>query len=126
MAVSIWIASALGLLGGLAICYAAGRLALPRVVAGTTDMLLLLRLTLAGTLVALLPALVLSLVVGVTLGGAWGRRVFEPHGLAASGVPIGVALGVALVLALVVLAGAAAGIGLGKALLYVRQRRAST
>lgn len=123
---STWIASALGIAAGVAVCYAALKTLLPHFIRQSKDALLLVRLALAGTIVALLPALALSLVVGATLGGVWGRQVFEPYGLAASGVPIGVALGTALVLAVVVLAGAAAGIGLGKALLYVRQRRAST
>jgi|GEM_PF-2927192 len=126
MAGAIWVASALGLVGGVAISYAAGKAALPRILAGSADMRLMVRLALAGTLVALLPALLLALVIGATLGAAWARQIFEPYGLAAWGAPMLVALGVALVFAGVLLSGTAAGIALGKALLHYRQRRAQT
>ncbi|KPK04292.1 MAG: hypothetical protein AMJ64_14015 [Betaproteobacteria bacterium SG8_39] len=121
MAGSIWIASALGLLGGVALAYAVAKPGVPRMIAGAKDGLLLARLALAGTLIALLPALFLSLVAGATLGGAWGRQIFAPYGLAASGAPIGLALGIALVFAGVVLSGTAAGILLGKTVLHYRR-----
>lgn len=118
---SAWIASALGIVAGVAICYAALKRLLPHFVRRSKDALLLVRLALAGTLAALLPALFLSLVVGATLGGAWGRQIFQPYGLAASGVPLGVALGTTAVFAAVVLLGTAAGIVLGSALLHLRR-----
>jgi hypothetical protein len=116
-----WIAGAVGLVGGVALAYAVAKPAVPRMIAGAKDRLLLARLGLAGTLIALLPALFLSLVVGATLGGAWGRQILAPYGLAASGAPIGLALGVALVFAGVVLGGTAAGIVLGKVVLRYRR-----
>jgi len=118
---SAWIASALGIVAGVAICYAALKGLLPHFIRRSKDALLLVRLALAGTLAALLPALFLSLVVGATLGGAWGRQIFQPYGLAASGEPLGVALGTTVVFAAVVLLGTAAGIGLGRALLHLRR-----
>ncbi|MDX1375799.1 MAG: hypothetical protein R3357_09575 [Burkholderiales bacterium] len=120
MAGASWVASAVGLVGGVALMIAVARAAVPRMIMGTKDRIVLVRLALAGTLVALLPALALSLVVGATLGGAWGRQVLAPFGLAASGAPLGLALGVALVFAGVVLAGTVVGILLGKALLRRR------
>ena len=120
MTASAWIASALGIVAGAAVGYAALKMFLPHFIRQSKDALLLVRLALAGTLVALLPALLLSLVVGATLGGAWGRQIFQPYGLAASGVPLGVALGTMVVFAAVVLVGTATGIVLGKVLLHLR------
>jgi hypothetical protein len=116
-----WISSAVGLIAGIAFMYLGAKAAVPRMIVGARDPRLLLRLALAGTLIALLPALFLSLVVGATLGGAWGRQLLAPYGLAASGAPLGLALGIALVFAGVVLAGTAAGIVLGRALLHLRR-----
>lgn len=111
-----WIASALGLVGGVALLVVIAKATVPRMVMGANDRLLLARLALAGALVALLPALVLALVVGATLGGAWGRQLLAPYGLGASGAPLGLALGIALVFAGVVLCGTMAGILLGRLL----------
>ena len=116
----VWIATALGLAGGLLLAYGLGIAILPRWVEKSERMALLVRMAFAGTVVALLPALLLSLVVGGTLGGAWGERVFDQLGFP-SGAPIGLALGVALVFALVLVAGAAIGIALAK--VVVRRRR---
>ena len=117
-----WIATALGLAGGLLLAYGLGIAILPRWVEKSEHTALLVRMAFAGTVVALLPALLLSLVVGGTLGGAWGERVFDQLGFP-SGAPIGLALGVALVFAFVILAGAASGIFLGKVVARYRQRR---
>lgn len=116
----IWIATALGLAGGLVLAYALGKAVLPRWVEKSEHISLLVRMAFAGTVVALLPALLLSLVVGGTLGGAWGERAFAQLGFS-SGAPIGLALGVAVVFALVLVAGAAAGVLLAKALVRYRQ-----
>ena len=97
---AIWIATALGLVGGVALCLLVRKTLLPRVPS---------RLAFAGAFVALLPALFLSLVVGGTVGGAWGEQLFGQIGLPASGVPVGLALGIAVIFALVVLGGAAIG-----------------
>jgi hypothetical protein len=102
----IWIATALGLVGGVALALEVGRHVLPRMVAGSPFMV---RLAIGGVVAALLPALLLSLVVGATLGGAWG--------------PAGVAIGIALVFAAVLLGGALAGVLLAKAILRYRQRQ---
>jgi hypothetical protein len=120
----IWIATALGLGGGVVLAYAIGNAVLPRAVAKSEDMLLFVRLAFAGTVAALLPALFLSIVIGGTLGGAWGERVFGRLGIPLSGVPAGLALGIALVFALVVLGGGASGFFLGKAVVCYRQRQA--
>ena len=80
----VWIATALGLAGGFLLAYALGRAVLPRWIAKSEHMLLLLRLAFAGTVVALLPALPLSLVVGATLGRDWGERVFAQLGFPSS------------------------------------------
>lgn len=119
----IWIATALGLLGGLALAYALGSAVLPGAVANVEDSLLSVRLAFAGTVVALLPAIFLSLVVGGTFGGAWGEYVFGRIGIPSSGAPFGLAVGVALVFAVVLLSGGAVGIFLGKALVRYRQWR---
>ena len=122
----IWIAAALGLLGGLALAYALGSAVLPGVVANVEDSLLFVRLAFAGTVVALLPAIFLSLVVGGTFGGAWGEYIFGRLGFPSSGAPFGLAVGVALMFAVVLLSGGAIGIFLGKALVRYRQWRART
>ncbi len=118
----IWIATMLGLAGGVALSYVGGRLLLQRLVGGSTDVLPIARLALAGGVVALVPALLLSFVVGGTLGGAWGQYLFEHFGLPMSGVPAGLALGIALVFAGVLLGGAAGGALIGRWL--ARYRRA--
>jgi hypothetical protein len=119
----IWIATALGLAGGLALSYALGSAVLPGIVAKVEDSLLFVRLAFAGTVVALLPAIVLSLVVGGTFGGAWGEYVFGRLGFPSSGAPFGLAIGVMLVFAVVLLSGGGAAIFLGKALIRYRQWR---
>jgi hypothetical protein len=93
--VNDWIASALGLAGGLALAYWIAAAALPPLMARSRRPALLIKLAFAGTLVALLPAVLLSLVVGATLGGA---------------------IGVALVVALVVRAGLFGGVLLARLL----------
>jgi MFS family permease len=122
----IWIATALGLAGGVALAYALGSAVMPGVVAKADDALLFARLAFAGTVVAFLPAIILSLVVGGTLGGAWGEYVFGRLGFASSGAPFGLAVGVALVFAAVLLSGAAGAILLTKGLLRYRKWRART
>lgn len=119
----IWIATALGLAGGVVLAYVLGKAVVLRAIAKAEDMRLFVRLAFAGTVVALLPALLLSIVIGGTLGGAWGEHVFGRLGVPLSGVPVGLALGIALVFALVVLAGSGAGILLGKAVVYYRERK---
>jgi hypothetical protein len=118
-----WIATIVGLGGGLVLALALAQLVLPRWVEKSAHMHFLVRLALAGTLVALLPALVLAVVVGGTLGEVWGERALDPLGFPASGAPIGLAVGIALVFALVTLAGTAGGVFLGKAVLRYRERR---
>lgn len=120
MASPVWIATILGLAGGLALTYALGKAILPRMVARSAHASLLVRLAFAGTVIAVLPALFLSLVVGGTLGGAWGRHTFAQLGFPLSGVPIGLAFGVATVFALVMIAGAVSGVALGKAVVWYR------
>jgi hypothetical protein len=119
-----WIATAVGLVGGVALAIALVKAALPRIAANASDPLLIVRLAFAGTVVGALPALFLSLVVGGTLGSALGRQLSNQTGLGASGAAFGLALGTALVFALVILAGTAIGVVLGKAVLHLRQRRA--
>ena len=122
----IWIATALGLVGGVALAYVLGKAVLPRLVPTSQGMLLVRRLAFAGTLVAFLPAFFLSFVVGGTLGGAWGEYLFGQVGLPFSGVPVGLALGIALVFALVLLGGATIGLLLGKVVLCYQQWRVRT
>lgn len=119
----VWIATALGLLGGLALTYVLGKAIVPRLAAKSRHTPILIQLAVAGTVIALLPALFLSLVVGGTLGGAWGEHAFDQFGFRASGTPFGLALGIAVVFALVVVVGAAIAVFSGKALIYYRDRR---
>jgi hypothetical protein len=91
--VNDWIASALGLAGGLALAYWIAAAALPRLVERSRKPELMVKLAFGGTLVALLPGLLLSIVVGATLGGA---------------------IGVALAFAAVLLAGLFSGVLLAK------------
>jgi hypothetical protein len=91
-----WIATALGLAGGLALAWWIAAAALPRLVQRSRKPALLVRLAFGGTVVALLPAVLLSIVVGATLGGG---------------------IGVALVFALVLLAGTFGGALLARFLL---------
>ena len=88
-----WIASALGLAGGLGLAYWIAAAALPRLVERSRKPELMVKLAFGGTLVALMPALLLSIVIGATLGGA---------------------LGVALAFAAVLLAGLFSGVLLAK------------
>ena len=111
-----WVATALGLGGGIALAILVGQAALPRLIRRSPNVRLSARLALGGTLAALLPALLLSVVVGGTLGSAWGREVFRELGIGSSGVPFGVAAGTALAFAAVVLLGAAAGLVLARLL----------
>jgi hypothetical protein len=119
-----WIATAVGLVGGVALAIAGAKAALPRIAARSPDPLLVVRLAYAGAVVGALPALFLSLVVGGTLGSALGRQLSNPVGLGASGAAFGLASGTALVFAMVILAGTATGVVLGKAVLHFRRRRA--
>lgn len=119
----VWIATALGLLGGLVLTYALGKAIVPRLVAKSRHMPILVHLAFAGTVIALLPALFLSLVVGGTLGGGWGEYAFDQFGFHASGTHIGLALGIAVVFALVVVGGAAIAVFSGKALICYRDWR---
>ena len=70
-----WIASGLGLAGGLALAYWIAAAALPRLVERSRKPELMVKLAFGGTLVALMPALLLSIVVGATLGGAIGVAI---------------------------------------------------
>ena len=106
----IWIATIVGLAGGVALAYQLGRLVLPRAIAQSRHVALAVRLAIAGTAVALLPAFLLALVVGGTLGGTWGEQAFGQIGFPESGAPIGLALGIAIVFALVLVGGALLGI----------------
>lgn len=103
-----WLASALGLAGGIAAAYYAAGALLPILVQRSPDRLLAVRLALGGTIVALAPAFLLALVPGATLGGAWGGAT-------------GLALGVAFVFAAVLLAGAVAGVFLARLLAAYRR-----
>jgi len=116
---TIWIATALGLIGGVALAYLIGGAVARRFTVTSPAV----RLGLAGAAIALLPALFLSLVLGGTLGGAWGEHYLGQVGFPSSGVPIGLALGIALVFACVVLVGATLGILSGKAIHCYRQWR---
>jgi len=122
----IWIATLIGLAGGVMLAYQLAKTILPRAIAATKHVALAVRLAIAGTVVALFPAFLLSLVVGGTLGGAWGERAFSQIGFPASGAPIGLALGIAIVFALVLVAGALLGIFLARALVAYRQWRLRT
>jgi len=123
----IWIATLVGLAGGVALAYRLGKLLLPRAIAKTKHVTLSIRLAIAGTIVALVPAFLLSLVVGGTLGGAWGEQALGRLGFPASGAPIGLALGIAAVFALVLIGGALLGILIGvllsRAVVLYRQLR---
>lgn len=119
----IWIATLIGLVGGVALAYQLGKLVLPRAIARTKHVTLSIRLAIAGIVVALLPALLLSLVVGGTLGSAWGEQALGKLGFPASGAPIGLALGIAAVFALVLIGGALLGILMVKAIDSWRQWR---
>jgi len=119
----VWIATALGLLGGLVLTYALGKAIIPRLVAKSRLMPVLVQLACAGAVIALLPALFLSLVVGGTLGGAWGEYAFSQFGFRTSGTAVGLALGIAMVFALVVIGGAAIAVFSGKAFTFYRNRQ---
>lgn len=120
MTSAAWIATIVGLAGGLLLAYAAAQAVVPRWVEKSENTGFVIRLGLGGTLVALFPALLLSLVAGAAFGSVWGERLFDRLGLPA-GAPIGLALGVALVFALVLVAGAGLGIVLANAWLHYRK-----
>jgi hypothetical protein len=119
----VWIATLVGLAGGVALAYQLGRLILPRAIAQSRHVALAVRLAIAGTAVALLPAFLLALVVGGTLGGTWGEQAFSRIGFPESGAPIGLALGIAIVFALVLVGGALLGILVVRAIDSWRQWR---
>ena len=120
---AIWLASVLGLAGGVVLAFAAGRSILPRLLAGSPDLRLASRLAFAGAVVALGPAILLSIVVGGTLGSALGARLFHLIGVPASGFATGLAAGMAFSFALILLGGAVSGILLAKAVVWYRNRR---
>lgn len=91
-----WLATLLGLAGGVALALAAAQATLPRLMRASRDPRRTLRLAFAGTLVALLPAVLLGVVAGGTLGVAWRSHV-------------GTAVGTAVTFAVVLLLGAALG-----------------
>jgi hypothetical protein len=117
----VWIATLVGLAGGVALAYQLGKTLLPRAIAATRHVTLAVRLAIAGTVVALFPAFLLSLVVGGTFGGAWGKRALDGLGFPASGAPIGLALGIAVVFALVLIGGALLGVLIARGLVAYRQ-----
>jgi len=119
---AIWIAAALGLTGGIVVSWGAGRLILPRLLAGSLAPLLAVRLAFAGAVIALVPAILLSIVVGGTLGSAWGAQLFRLIGVPASGFITGHAVGMSVVFALVLLGGAVSGILLARAVVWYRRR----
>ena len=92
-----WLATLLGLAGGVALALVAVQAALPRVMRASPDPQRTLRLAFAGTLVALLPAALLAVVAGGTLGAAWASHT-------------GTAIGTAAAFAAVLLLGTAAGV----------------
>ena len=116
----IWIATAIGVLGGVALAYAAARLAWSRLRVSKHDHSGRVRFALAGTLAAALPGFFLSLVVGGTFGGAWGEVV-----LGQTGVPFGLACGIAVVFAVVLLLGAVFGFLVAEAVARIRHGRAT-
>ena len=115
-----WIATIVGLGGGLLLAYAAAQAVVPRWVEKSENLALAVRLALGGTIVALFPALLLALVAGAAFGSVWGERVFDRIGFPA-GAPIGLALGVAVIFAGVLVAGAGLGIVLANAWLWYRK-----
>lgn len=92
---SEWLATAVGLAGGLFACYEIGQVALPRLLVRSRNPQLLVKLSLGATVIAALPAVLLSIVVGAPLGMPWGLA--------------GIVTGVAAVFALVLLSGAFLG-----------------
>ena len=104
----IWLATAPGIAGGLALAITLARALFGRY--------LLARMVLGGLAVAIIPALVLAIAAGAPLGGAVGRQIFRELGLPGSGEMLGVASGIGLMLALVMLAGGASGLALVKAI----------
>jgi hypothetical protein len=97
-----WLATGVGLAGGLWLCYWIGQATLPRLAATSRNPQLLVKLSLGGTLVAALPALLSSIVVGATLGMPWGA--------------LGTVIGVAAVFSAVLLAGTFLGVMLARLL----------
>jgi hypothetical protein len=102
-----WLATALGIIGGLALFLALGRLAFRR--------LLLTRAVVGGIAAAFAPALLLAVAAGAPLGGALGRQAFRELGLPSTGDAFGVASGVAVVFAVILLAGGAIGLAIARA-----------
>lgn len=100
-----WLATVLGLAGGVALALAVARTAFPGLIRASRNPRLAARMAFAGTLVALLPATLLGVVAGGTLGAAWGRQ---------TSTPLGIAVGTALAFAVLVLFGAAAGLVLAR------------
>jgi hypothetical protein len=95
-----WLAIAVGLAGGVLLCYYAGKAVLTPLVERSKKPDLLIKLSLGGTVVAALPALLLSIVVGAPLGSSIGA--------------VGIVVGVAAVFAIVLLAGSFAGVLLAR------------
>ena len=87
MASAAWIATIVGLGGGLALAFAVAQAVVPRWVEKSENMALAVRLALGGTIVALFPALLLALVAGAAFGSVWGERVFDWLGFPA-GAPM--------------------------------------
>jgi hypothetical protein len=95
-----WLAIAVGLAGGLMLCYWAGKAVLTPLVERSKKPDLLIKLSFGGTIIAALPALLLSIVVGAPLGSGFDA--------------IGIVAGVAVVFAAVLLAGTFAGVLLAR------------
>ena len=93
---SEWLATAVGLAGGLLACYGIGQVTLPRLLARSRNPRLFVKLSLGGSVIAALPAVLLSIVAGAPLG--------MPGGLA------GMVAGVAAVFTLVLLSGTFLGV----------------
>jgi hypothetical protein len=97
-----WLGIAVGIAVGLLLCYWIGHATLARLVASSRNPVLLVKLSLGGTVVGLLPALLLSIAVGAPLGLLWGA--------------VGIVIGVAAVFSVVLLAATFAGVVLARLL----------
>jgi CBS domain containing-hemolysin-like protein len=117
---AIWVATVIGVLGGVALAYAAATLAWSRLRVPQHEHSGRVRFAVAGTLTAALPGFFLSLVVGGTFGGAWGEVV-----LGQTGVPFGLAFGIAVVFAVMLLIGALFGFLVAEAVARIRHGRAT-
>lgn len=122
MNAAVWLATGFGLMGGALLAYVAVKPVLLKIISRSADVVLTVRLVIAGIVVAILPALLLAIVVGGTLGGAWGEHLFGLIGFPGSGVPIGLASGIGLLFALVVLCGGAIGWLIAHGVVYLRRR----